>query len=147
MQLSTRSPNQGSARTEWTIRLKDVPSITRQLHELQTEFADTAGLLDDALDDLILVLEELLTNLYHHDRSTRTIIDVRLTLIRDGDEVWCDWLDSGDEFNPFLAELIEPDEKGGVGLPLVRHFTTEGTHERHGAFNHLSFCVALAPTT
>lgn len=147
MQVLTRPQSQGSARTEWTIRLKDVSTIIGQLHELQTEFADAAGLLDDALDDLVVVLEELLTNLHAHDRPARGSPDVRLTLIRDGDSVWCDWLDSGAEFNPFSAELIEPDENGGVGLPLVRHFTTSGAHQRHGDFNHLSFAVALAPIT
>ncbi len=147
MPLPTSNIANASARTEWTIKLKDVPGIVRQLHELQTEFADAAGLLDDALDDLILVLEELLTNLHRHNAPAKTPIEARLTLVRDGDAVWCDWLDSGSEFNPFAQELSQPDAEGGIGLPLVRHFTTEGVHERHGHFNHLSFCVALAPTS
>lgn len=146
-QVFNRPSSPGPSRTEWTIRLKDVASILRQIRELQTEFADASGLLDDALDDLALVLEELLTNLYQHSTAGKAAIEAKLTLIRDGDSVWCDWLDSGSNFDPFAANLQELDAEGGVGLPLVRHFVTAGTYERRGDYNHLSFCVALAPTS
>lgn len=140
-------PSHASGRTEWTFRLRDVSSLLRQLREMQTEFAESSGQFEDALDDLVLVLEELLLNLVKHSGRKDTPLECRVSLISDEQMVWCEWIDNGSRFDPFEAPLEPADEAGGVGLPLVRHFTHTRSYDRRGDYNHLSFKVPLAPTS
>ncbi|MCB1589163.1 MAG: ATP-binding protein [Xanthomonadales bacterium] len=138
------APQHASGRTEWTFRLKDVGGVLRQLHEMQTEFAEAAGQFEDALDDLVLVLEELLVNLLNHSGRRESALECRLSLIADDHTIWCEWIDNGLSFDPFEAPLAEPSADGGVGLPLVRHFARDCSYDRRGDFNHLSFTVPLS---
>jgi anti-sigma regulatory factor (Ser/Thr protein kinase) len=125
--------------------LREVGQVLRQLREMQTEFAESSGQFEDALDDLVLVLEELLLNLLKHSGRTDEPLACRLELICDDSTVWCEWVDNGSRFDPFEAPLETPVEEGGVGLPLVRHFASDCVYERRGDYNHLSFKVPLAP--
>ncbi len=139
------SLSNASGRTEWTFKLRDVSTLLRQLREMQTEFAESSGQFEDALDDLVLVLEELLVNLYRHSGRGEVPLECQLGLICDESTVWCEWVDNGSHFDPFEAPLEAPVEQGGMGLPLVRHFARDCVFERRGNFNHLSFKVPLAP--
>jgi anti-sigma regulatory factor (Ser/Thr protein kinase) len=93
----------------------------------------------------VLVLEELLLNLIKHSGRGDASLECRLSLICDDQMVWCEWIDNGSHFDPFEAPLDTADEDGGVGLPLVRHFTRSREYDRRGDYNHLSFKVPLAP--
>lgn len=138
------APNHASGRTEWTFKLREVGAVLRQLREMQTEFAEAAGQFEDALDDLVLVLEELLLNLLKHSGRRESVLECRLSLIADDHMIWCEWIDNGSPFDPFEAPLDDPSADGGVGLPLVRHFARNCSYDRRGDYNHISFTVALA---
>jgi anti-sigma regulatory factor (Ser/Thr protein kinase) len=100
------------------------------------------GVPDDAVLDLRLVAEEVLTNLakYGHDDREEHTVRLRLTLA-DG-EVALEFTDDGRPFDPLTAAPPEPEAdaerpEGGLGLLLLRSLVDDSEYARRGTQNVL----------
>jgi anti-sigma regulatory factor (Ser/Thr protein kinase) len=101
------------------------------------------GLSDEAVLDLRLVAEEVLTNVakYGHDDDAEHRVRARLTLVRG--EVTLEFTDDGRPFDPLAAkprDLTAGGERplGGLGLELVRSLVDEVEYARVGSENVLT---------
>lgn len=102
-----------------------------------------ADVPNDAVLDLRLVAEEVLTNLakYGHDDEEEHTVRVRLTLVAG--EVTLEFTDDGRPFDPLTAPAPEPDadgerREGGLGLVLVRSLVDASEYARLGSENVLT---------
>lgn len=102
-----------------------------------------AGFAEEALLDLRLVAEEILTNIAKYAFPTPDEAAVELRFSVAGASAHLEFRDAGQAFDP-LAEpppdLEAPIEKrgdGGLGLPLVRALVDEARYRREGATNVL----------
>ena len=107
---------------------------------------------DDAARILIL-LEELLTNLAKYGYSDRAEPGVaEIELVLDGNRLEIEFIDDGCAFDPSagpLPELGEPLEErpvGGLGLHLVRSLTDVVHYERRNDRNVIRLSRSLAST-
>lgn len=111
----------------------------------ENRFSDTMG------HRLMLILEELFTNVhkYGHGASPAGAIDVRLT--RDGDRLLIEFADDGGAFDPL--SLPKPkidrdlDERpvGGLGVHIVRSMASSSRYERADGWNRLRLVCAIRP--
>lgn len=95
-----------------------------------------------------LIIEELFSNIVRHafqDKYEHPV-DIRLSC-RDG-HVEIVIIDDGIPFNPLEYQAgIQADpagyEEGGMGLPLIRAFSSGVTYQRTSGKNHLRIIKAL----
>jgi len=107
-----------------------------QVEAFVAPFAATQRLSRDDMARVLIVLEELITNLlkygYSADTSPRT---VEITLSMEGDQLLIELVDDACPFDPLAAPAPELDQPtaarpiGGLGLYIVRSLT-EGMRYR-----------------
>lgn len=116
---------------------------------LVADFCEGEGVGESAEHILVLVLEELITNTVSHGRpSPESPIVVGLN--RDGSHVLLDYLDHGCAFDPLrdrrapdLRPTTERAREGGVGWPLIIHFSDEVDYRREADANVLRFRIPI----
>ena len=109
-----------------------------------------ADVPNDAVLDLRLVAEEVLTNLakYGHDDDEEHTVRVRVTLVNG--EVTLECTDDGRPFDPLIAPAPEPEPdgerpEGGMGLLLVRSLVDASEYARVGEENVLTLRKRVGP--
>jgi len=111
-----------------------------------TDFLKAAGVDARAVHHVVLVLEEVLTNLATHGGAPTEPARVRITV--EPARVAGEIIDAGAQFDPRRAP--RPDVKagvndrlvGGLGLVLVNRLTSELDYARQDGRNRLVFSVA-----
>jgi anti-sigma regulatory factor (Ser/Thr protein kinase) len=108
------------------------------------------GVPHEAVLDLRLVAEEVLTNLakYGHDDDEEHTVRLRLTLVAG--EATLEFTDDGRPFDPLTAPASEPEadgerSEGGLGLLLVRSLVDASEYARHGSQNVLILRKRVGP--
>jgi anti-sigma regulatory factor (Ser/Thr protein kinase) len=102
-----------------------------------------AGFAEEALLDLRLVAEEILTNIAKYAFLTADEAAVELRFSVAGATARLEFRDAGRAFDPLaepppdLEAPIENRAVGGLGLPLVRALVDEARYRREGASNVL----------
>jgi serine/threonine-protein kinase RsbW len=120
----------------------DLSEITKLQRELEN-FGQKCGLSSRTLLELNLILEEVLANVisYAYPDNRRHEIVVCADW-RDG-ELVIEVEDDGRPLNPLeiprpdLDRPLEQRKVGGLGLHLIREFTTNIEYTRRGQKNHL----------
>jgi serine/threonine-protein kinase RsbW len=130
-------------------------SLNGNLGELErlaagvSEFCALNSLRDDAEFELNLVLEELFVNTLRHGGCAGVLgaAHVRLRCTADGVEV--EFRDRGRAFDPTAAPDTDIhaslEERGGLGIHLVRGIMCDLHYERDGEWNQLRMRRAAAP--
>jgi anti-sigma regulatory factor (Ser/Thr protein kinase) len=112
------------------------PNCITQANELLEQFARNICLKDKALKELLIVLDELLSNTLKHGLKQGSEKKIELELSLDDKVVNIKYSDDGPEFNPFntdTADLSLPLEQrqiGGLGITLVIGLTDSQTYKR-----------------
>ena len=130
--------------TQVTVSFKNQLSEIERLGQLVTEFAERHQWSPRILFEMNVALEELLTNVisYAYDDNQEHEITLRLSFV-DG-ELTAELADDGRPFNPLEAadpDLSIPLEErpiGGLGIFLVRKFTTDLAYQRRDGKNFLT---------
>ena len=101
-------------------------AAARDAIEAARAFAEAAGVDGDRVARLVVVVEELITNLYEHGglRSDETVC---VELAATADELTLTITDSGHAFDPLSARTGDavPARGGGAGIKLVRAWASQ----------------------
>jgi anti-sigma regulatory factor (Ser/Thr protein kinase) len=123
---------------QYSSHIQEIPRIRKDLEFLKTEWA----IPESDNKQILVIIEELFSNIVRFAFADKNEhhVDIRLDL-RDG-EIAIEIIDDGVPFNPLDYELssqADPatSDAGGMGLTLIRAFSSEITYQRHGGKNHL----------
>ncbi len=140
---SERSRSARAARDELRVTLTNDLSELARVNRLTEELLRRCGTEERVVYAVELALEEILSNVIRHGYADggRHEIALHLCASRDGAEL--EVVDDGRAFDPVTAPEPELDvplaerRAGGLGIHLVRAFTTEMRYERVGDRNVL----------
>jgi anti-sigma regulatory factor (Ser/Thr protein kinase) len=122
-----------------------------QLDRFIAEFVSKYGIADEEFHRILIVLEELLTNLMKYgyvDRSEPGRAEIALELAGDCLEI--EFIDDGCPFDPFAAstphfdEPVETRAPGGLGLYILRSMCDQMRYERRNDSNVLRLTRVIA---
>jgi serine/threonine-protein kinase RsbW len=127
-------------------------SAMRQVDGFVTGFASQRGITTEEAHRILILIEELLTNLMKYGYPDgREPGRAEITLAVNGDRVEIEFIDDGCAFDPFAgppADLDQPVESrplGGLGLHLLRSMCDETRYERRGDRNVVRLTRKIAP--
>jgi serine/threonine-protein kinase RsbW len=133
----------------------DLRSETAELIRLEAfaeKFASDCGLADDERARLLVILEELFTNVVAHGCGVGSAASsVAVALGWRHGALTIDFVDDGPPFDPLAhsaPDLDAPAEQrpiGGLGITIVRAFVDRARYCRKGDRNHLHLVRRLAP--
>ena len=116
--------------------------LTRVRNELDRYLRD-ASLPDTARHSLLVVAEEILTNIVHYGCCDEASDTIEVTVDQESAVVHMEFIDSGKPFNPLetagretVDQLFENKEPGGIGIHLVRGLTNHQEYTRKADRNH-----------
>lgn len=106
---------------------------------------NVAVVYDDVASRIVLILEELITNVTKYNPKSRVSLQLALTLGDAAIELVVE--DDGEPFDVTVPPGMLPGERefrvGGYGLQLVRQLMDEVVYSRDGGRNRLAFRKAL----
>ena len=131
-------------------------SAMRQVDGFVAAFVREQGIAADEAARILILLEELMTNLIKYgypDRAEPGRAEIVLAL--DGNRLEIEFIDDGCEFDPFAAPppnldgALEERPIGGLGLHLLRSLSDEARYERRNDNNviRLSRLIASSRTS
>ncbi|MCK5480407.1 MAG: ATP-binding protein [Gammaproteobacteria bacterium] len=128
-----------------TLRLTLSPrlgELTRIRDELDRYLRD-CSLPDTVRSTLLVVTEEVLSNIVRYGCSDEASDPIEVTVSRENAVVHMEFVDSGKPFNPLeeagratAGQLIDNREPGGFGVHLVRELTNHQQYTRKADRNH-----------
>jgi serine/threonine-protein kinase RsbW len=136
-------------RSRLTVRADS--SAMRQVDDFVTAFVGEQGIAADEAARILILLEELLTNLMKYgypDRAEPGQAEIVLEL--KGSRLEIEFIDDGCAFDPFavappdLDEPLEARPVGGLGLHILRSLTDEARYERRNETNVIRLSRTVA---
>ena len=134
-----------------SITLRGEATELVRLEAFAEAFTRNCGLADDERVRLLVILEELFTNVVQHGYGVQFAAGgVAVTLDWKHGLLTIDFVDDGPPFDPlahFAPDLDAPPEQrpiGGLGIPIVRALVNEARYWREGHRNHLHLVRRLA---
>lgn len=134
--------------SRFTVRADSV--AMREVDDFVAAFVREEGIAADEAARILILLEELLTNLMKYgypDRAEPGRAEVALAF--SGSRLEIEFIDDGCAFDPFagpppnLDEPVEDRPVGGLGLHLLRSLTDEVSYERRNDRNVIRLSRAL----
>jgi len=125
----------------------------RQVDVFVASFVREQGIAADEAARILILLEELITNLMKYgypDRAEPGQAEIALAL--NGSRLEIEFIDDGCAFDPFagpppnLDEPLEARQVGGLGLHLLRSLTDEARYERRNDTNVIRLSRVVAST-
>ncbi len=126
-------------------------SAMRQVDGFVATLVSEQGIAADEASRILILLEELLTNLMKYgypDRSDPG--EVEIVLARNGNRLQIEFIDDGGAFDPFagLASNLDGSSEtrpiGGLGLRILRSLADEARYERRNERNAIRLSRFLA---
>jgi anti-sigma regulatory factor (Ser/Thr protein kinase) len=134
-----------------SISLRGEAAELTRLEAFAEAFARDCGLADDERARLLIILEELFTNVVVHGYEEGFAAgNVTVALGWRRGQLTMDFVDDGRPFDPLAfpgPDLDAPPEQrpiGGLGIPIVRALVDEARYCREGHRNHLHLVRRLA---
>jgi serine/threonine-protein kinase RsbW len=127
-----------------SLRLRNHGAALERLTEFVTKFSQLHGLPDDERARLLVIFDELLSNVvtYGYEGAvSEGRIEAALSL--EGNRLIMEFVDNGRPFDPLTTPLPDVDlplaERpiGGVGIAIVRALVDEIGYTREGNHNRL----------
>ena len=131
-----------------SITLRGEAAELVRLEAFAEAFARDCALADDERSRLLVILEELFTNVVEHAYEG---VSVAVTLGWKHGRLTIDFVDDGPPFDPLAhsaPDLDAPAEQrpmGGLGIAIVRAFVDRARYCRKGDRNHLHLVRRIAP--
>jgi len=135
-----------------SITLRGEAAELVRLEAFAEAFARNCALADDDRSRLLVILEELFTNVVEHAYEGVQFAagSVAVTLGWKHGRLTIDFVDNGPPFDPLAhsaPDLDAPPEQrpiGGLGISIVRALVDEARYWREGHRNHLHLLRRLA---
>ena len=135
-----------------SINLRNEASELIRLEAFADAFARDRGLADEERGRLLIILEELFTNVVAHGYEGEVEAEsVAVALDWRRGRLTINFVDDGPPFDPLAhsaPDLDVPAEQrpiGGLGIVLVRALVDRARYCRQGHRNHLHLVRRLAP--
>ena len=136
-----------------SIALRGEAAELVRLEAFAEAFARNCGLADDERARLLVILEELFTNVVAHGYKGEFEADsVAVALDWRRGRLTINFVDNGPPFDPLAhsaPDLDAPAEQrpiGGLGIAIVRALVDRARYCRQGHHNHLHLVRRLEPT-
>ena len=136
-----------------SINLRSEASELTRLEAFAEAFARDRGLADEERARLLVILEELFTNVVTHGYGGEfEAYSVAVALDWRRGRLTINFVDDGPPFDPLAhsaPDLDAPAEQrpiGGLGIAIVRALVDRARYCRQGRRNHLHLVRRLAPT-
>ena len=117
------------------------------------DFARRHGLPQIELSRMLLILEELFTNVVKSGRAGDEAAEtIGVALALRGRELTIEFSDDGPTFDPLLAATPDLDRPiadrpiGGLGLHILRSLVDHARYRREGDRNHLVLRRSIGPS-
>jgi anti-sigma regulatory factor (Ser/Thr protein kinase) len=113
------------------------------------EYATSTDLPPKASFAIQVCLEEAVSNIVRHGKATGKATRIIVVLDRDQTEVWLRVEDDGGPFDPTLVprpippKSLEDAPIGGLGVHLMREFSSQMHYERIAGKNRLQLTFSL----
>lgn len=113
-------------------------------------FADRARLSEELRHDVLVIVDEVLSNLHQHGGVGTGDLEVDLRIAIEEDRLVLRFTDSGSPFDPLSAQAPDLEipvgqrEPGGLGIVLIRALTDSQRYLREGSRNVLVLTRAVA---
>ena len=129
------------------------PAAMRQVDGFVAVFVKEHGIAADDAARILILLEELLTNLAKYgypDRAEPGVAEIVLVL--NGGRLEIEFIDDGCAFDPLAVplpnfdELLEERPVGGLGLHLLRSLADVVRYERRNNKNVIRMSRSIAST-
>ena len=124
----------------------------RQLDGFVTGFVAERGIVAEEAHRILILLEELLTNLMKYGYPDgREPGRAEIALAINGDRLEIEFIDDGCAFDPFAGPPVDLDQPvesrpvGGLGLHLLRSMCDETRYERRDEHNVIRLAREIAP--
>ena len=130
-----------------SVKLRNERHELVRLAELVQGFCAEQRLSDEAVNNINLVLDEMVSNVIKYGRASDGGIDVSLAL--DAGLLAIDVTDDGVAFNPIEATPPDLDlpvierPVGGLGIHIVKTLTETITYRREDRRNHLTLTMRV----
>ena len=127
-----------------TLTLKTDLAEIHRLTETVHMFGEDAGLDDEMMFDVNLVLEEVVTNIVSYGYDDDDAHEITVSIGSDGDVLTLRVEDDGHPFNPLevplpdISKPLEEREVGGLGIFFVRELMDDVVYERAEGKNILT---------
>ncbi|HLY57057.1 MAG TPA: ATP-binding protein [Stellaceae bacterium] len=124
---------------------------TTQVRRFVTEFAAVRGISADDVARIMVMLEELLTNLEKYGTRAGQPGEAEIAIGLADAELTVDYSDNGVAFDPFsrtLAPLdlpLEERQVGGLGLHLLRELSHAASYRRTDGRNRILLMCRVIP--
>jgi anti-sigma regulatory factor (Ser/Thr protein kinase) len=126
------------------LSLRSDPAEFRRLVSFADGFARCRGLPSGERARLLIILEELFTNVVNHGYDSVTPSGgIEVALAFDGERLEIEFSDDGRPFDPLSTSLpnfalpAAQRKIGGLGLQILRSLTDEARYFRRDGRNHL----------
>lgn len=127
----------------------DVREILR-MNVLIESFAKSHHWTDDALNNVTLIAEEVVSNVINHSVDVPAESEIRFELCQTADEVRLIVIDPGHRFNPLenrpevdVTLSLEERRVGGLGIFLVCSLADACEYEYKDGHNHLTIRIKM----
>jgi serine/threonine-protein kinase RsbW len=134
-----------------SIDLRSEAAELIRLEAFAEKFARDCGLADEERARLLIILEELFTNVAHGCAVGAAAGSVAVALGWRHGALTIDFVDDGPPFDPLSysgPDLDVPSEQrpvGGLGIAIVRALADQASYRREHDRNHLYLVRRLAP--
>lgn len=124
--------------------IQEIHRIREDLGFLRQEWAVSDG----EIRQIQVIIEELFSNIVRHAYEDNKEHPIELRLGYRDREIDIEIIDDGIPFNPLEHEngaSADPAnfEEGGMGLPLIKAFSSAATYQRNSGRNHLTITKKL----
>lgn len=113
-------------------------------------FADRAGISDELRSDLLVIVDEVVSNLLKYGGVKREELDLEIRASIEGSDLVLRFSDSGLPFDPLSAKApvleipVEQRRNGGLGIHLIRTLTDSQRYARENGRNVLVLTRSIA---
>jgi serine/threonine-protein kinase RsbW len=120
-------------------RVEELARVSRTVDDL----GERHGLPSEALADMNVSLDEILSNVLRHAYDDPSPREVRITLTAHSDSIRAEVEDDGRPFDPLAVPppdrpgSLADSKVGGVGIYFVRNLMSHVAYERDGGKNRL----------
>jgi anti-sigma regulatory factor (Ser/Thr protein kinase) len=121
-----------------------------QVRAFVTDFAVQHAIEAEEQSRILIVLEELITNLAKYGYPNRPRGDAEVALDIVGSQLTIEFMDDGDPFDPlqspapYLDAPLEERTPGGLGIHILRALADESRYRRIGERNVLQLTRHVA---